>query len=277
MPLISVNGTKINYSEAGAGEPVLLVMGTGSPGHVWQLHQVPALVSAGYRVITFDNRGIAPLEHGAARPTIDDLVGDVTGLIEQLCGGGPARLVGTSMGAHVVQEVALARPDLVRQAVLMATRGRTDAFRGALAAAEAALYARADQLPPAVNAVWKVIQSFSPHTLNDEAQARTWLDLLELFPPPVEVLRAQVDLETMTHRLDAYRGITARTMVIAFADDLITPPHLNKEVADAIPGSRYEVIAHSGHFGYLERPAEVNAVLLDFFAMPAAGPARAAP
>jgi pimeloyl-ACP methyl ester carboxylesterase len=270
MPLISLNGTKINYSDDGAGDPVLMVMGTGSPGQVWHLHQVPALVAAGYRVITFDNRGIAPLEHGAARPTIADVVSDVIGLVRQLCGG-PARLVGTSMGAHVVQEVLLLRPDIVNQAVLLATRGRPDAFRRALAAAEAAACAGQPLLPTAFNAVWKVMQSLSPHTLNDEYAVRTWLELLELFPPSIEVLRAQVDLETITDRLAAYRAITARCMVIGFADDLITPPHLGREVADAISGSRFELVDHCGHFGYLERPDAVNSLLVDFFAGAGAG------
>ncbi|MBS2965970.1 alpha/beta hydrolase [Actinocrinis puniceicyclus] len=263
MPLVSVDGVKIGYSEHGEGEPVLMVMGTGSPGHVWELHQVPALVRAGYRVITFDNRGIAPLAYGAPKPTVEDIVGDVVGLIRYVCGG-RAHLIGTSMGAHVVQEVLVAHPELAASAVLMATRGRQDAFRTALADAEARLYASGVQPPPLYTATAKALQSLSPHTLNDEAAVRTWLDLLELFPPPLEVLRAQTLLESIGDRLGAYRTIAARCMVLAFADDLITPPHLNREVADAIAGCRYELVERCGHFGYLERPDAVNALLLDF-------------
>ena len=103
MPLIQVNGIKLNYDDSGSGPPVLLVMGTGSRGRAWHLHQLPALTTAGYRVITFDNRGIPPSDVCADGFTIDDLVGDVVGLIDRL-GIGPCRLVGNSMGAHVVQE-----------------------------------------------------------------------------------------------------------------------------------------------------------------------------
>ncbi len=39
----------------------------------------------------------------------------------------------------------------------------------------------------------------------------------------------------MPDRREAYRGIRAATRVIAFQDDLIAPPHLGREVADAIP------------------------------------------
>jgi pimeloyl-ACP methyl ester carboxylesterase len=40
---------------------------------------------------------------------------------------------------------------------------------------------------------------------------------------------------------------------------------LAREVAEAIPGATYEEIDGCGHFGYLERPAEVNKLLLNFF------------
>ncbi|GIJ27290.1 hydrolase [Micromonospora qiuiae] len=267
MPLVVANGTKINYTEHGTGDPVLMVMGTGSPGSVWQLHQVPALVAAGYRVITFDNRGVAPLPAGEAKPTIDDLVGDVVALVERICGG-RARLVGTSMGAHVAQEVMVVRPDLVHQAVLMATRGRTDTFRGALAAAEATIAIGEAKLSPQVHTVWRLIQSLSPHTLNDEAQVRSWLSLMEFFPPSIEVAAAQTELERMADRLDTYRSITpppGGCLVIGFTDDLVTPPYLGHEVAEAIPGGRFEAVDRCGHFGYLERPDAVNALLVDFF------------
>ncbi len=54
--------------------------------------------------------------------------------------------------------------------------------------------------------------------------------------------------------------------MIGFADDLIAPPHLVREVAGAIPGARYEQVVAAGHFGYLERPAEVNRLLTRFLA-----------
>ncbi|NEB67029.1 alpha/beta hydrolase, partial [Streptomyces fulvissimus] len=83
------------------------------------LHQVPALRAAGYRVVTFDNRGIPPTDVCADGFTVDDMVADTAGLIEHL-GLGPCRVVGTSLGAHVAQELCLARPELVSQVVLLA-------------------------------------------------------------------------------------------------------------------------------------------------------------
>jgi len=52
--------------------------------------------------------------------------------------------------------------------------------------------------------------------------------------------------------------------VVGFADDRTLPPKLAREVAEAIPGAEYVQIERAGHFGYLEQPAEVNRVLVDF-------------
>ena len=59
------------------------------------------------------------------------MVADTAALIESLVGG-PVRIVGVSMGSFIAQELMVARPDLVSQAVLMATRGRLDRARDVL-------------------------------------------------------------------------------------------------------------------------------------------------
>ncbi|MFF4272472.1 alpha/beta fold hydrolase [Streptomyces sp. NPDC001536] len=265
MPSAQINGVRLHYEDSGHGEPVVLVMGQGATGRGWHLHQVPALVAAGHRVVTFDNRGIPPSDECPGGFTIDDLVADTAGLIEHL-GFAPCRLVGVSMGAYVVQELMLARPELVRQGVLMATRGRTDARRTAMARAERALYDSGVVLPPAYAAWVRALQNLSPATLDDELRAADWLGIFE-FAPPVHGpgARAQLDLQVPDGRLAAYRAITVPCLVVGFADDLILPPRLGREVADAVPGAVYHEIKDCGHYGYLERPDEVNRVLLDFF------------
>src|SRR5690606_13487327 len=132
-----------------------MVMGSGSPGRVWRTYQVPALVEAGFRVATVDNRGIAPSSECAGGMRVEDLVADTAALIEHL-GGGPAHLVGTSMGARVVQELALARPELVGRAVMMATVGRPHPLARTLNTGEQALHDKRVQLPPEYAAAIKV-------------------------------------------------------------------------------------------------------------------------
>jgi pimeloyl-ACP methyl ester carboxylesterase len=55
-------------------------------------------------------------------------------------------------------------------------------------------------------------------------------------------------------------------LVIGFSDDLALPPHLGREVADALPNGRYLEIPDTGHLGFLEKPQEVNSAVLKFFA-----------
>lgn len=266
MPVVELNGIRLSYQVTGSGALVVLVMGTGSPGRVWQLHQVPALVAAGYQVATVDNRGVPPSDECAKGMTIDDLVGDTAALIEHL-GYGPARVVGTSLGSRIVQELALARPDLVSQAVMMAAHGRTDPVQSRLSAGERALYDARIELPSMYYAAITALLNLSPRTLNDRVAVLEWLDVLEFSGSSISAgVRAQLEVEDFPDRLAAYIGIRVPSLVIGFADDLMIPPYLAHEVAEAIPGARYEEIEGCGHFGYLERPAEVNKLLVEFFA-----------
>ncbi|MDQ3824794.1 MAG: alpha/beta hydrolase [Actinomycetota bacterium] len=266
MPVVELNGIRLSYQVTGSGELVVLVMGTGSPGRVWHLHQVPALVAAGYRVATVDNRGIPPSDECPGGITIDDLVGDIAALIEYL-GNGPARVVGTSLGARIVQELALARPDLVAQAVMMAAHGRTGPVQTVLSAGERALYDDGIELPPKYYAAITALLNLSPRTLNGHATVQEWLDVLEFSGSRISAgVRAQLEMDDFPDRLAAYSTITVPSLVIGFADDLMTPPYLAREVAEAIPEARYEEISGCGHFGYLERPDEVNKLLFKFFA-----------
>lgn len=47
---------EIYYEDHGTGKPVVLIHGWPLSGRSWE-YQVPALVEAGYRVITYDRRG----------------------------------------------------------------------------------------------------------------------------------------------------------------------------------------------------------------------------
>jgi pimeloyl-ACP methyl ester carboxylesterase len=265
MPVATINGISLNYQCKGTGPLVVLIMGTGSPGRVWDMHQAPALVKAGFQVCFFDNRGIAPSSECAAGMTIDDLVGDTVGLIEHL-GTGPAHVAGTSMGARVTQELALARPDLVRKIALLAGHARFDQFQKTLSLGEHDLDASGLTLPPRYEAAVTAVMNLSPATLADPVQARDWLDLLEFAGGPVNPgVRAQRRMDHGFDRLDAYRRITRPCLSVGFADDRMVPAYLARELAEAIPGARYEEIPDAGHYGYLERPEVVNKLLIDFF------------
>jgi pimeloyl-ACP methyl ester carboxylesterase len=253
------------YDDRGSGEPVLFIAGRGGAGRTWHLHQVPAFQRAGYRVVTFDNRGIGATENATGFTTAQ-MVADTAALIEQL-NLAPVRIVSVSMGSFIAQELMLARPELVSSAVLMATRGREDRTREFCRAAERELIAAGIELPPAYDAKNRLLENFSPKTLNDDTAVRDWIDMFTMWPTRVTPgLLAQIDVAPEGNRLPAYRSITTPTLVIGFADDMMLPAYLGREVADALPNGRYLQIPDAGHLGFIERPDVVNAAALEFFA-----------
>ncbi|GGZ62257.1 hydrolase [Streptomyces inusitatus] len=264
MPIARINGINLSYDTYGSGQPVVMVTGTGAPGRVWRTHQVPALRRAGYQAITVDNRGIPPTDVPRSF-TLADMVADIAALIEHL-GKGPCRVVGTSMGGIIVQELLLARPELVHQAVLIATSGRTDALLAGMSAGDIELADSGVKIPPRYAAYIHALQNLSPQTLNDEAKLQDWLAVLEMSPVDISSARGQLGLNVIPNRLPAYRRIDRPCLVIAFSDDLVVRPHLSREVADSIPGARYTEISGCGHYGYLEKPTAVNTAITDFFA-----------
>lgn len=253
------------FDDRGSGEPVLFIAGRGGAGRTWHMHQVTPFLRAGYRVITFDNRGIGATENAAGFTTAQ-MVGDTAALIESL-DAGPVRVVAASMGSFITQELMVSRPDLVSSAALMATRGREDRTRAFFRAAGRELLESDVELPVNYEASIRLLESFSPKTLNDDQAVRDWIDMFTMWPvKPTPGLRCQVDIAPETNRLATYRSITAPVLVLGFADDVVLPPHLSIEVADAIPNGRYLEIPDAGHLGFIERPDAVNTALLDFFA-----------
>jgi pimeloyl-ACP methyl ester carboxylesterase len=264
MPSASSNGIQLAYQRSGRGRAVLMIMGSGAAGHVWTMHQTPAMNLAGYETVIFNNRGMPPSDAPAGHYSLADMVADTKGLIEEL-DLAPCRIVGTSMGALIAQELAIDYPHLVRCAVLIATRARSDAARRAHAAADLVLLGSGIRLPQAYEATQTAFQMLSPATLNNDAAVSTWLDLLELSGGGSgDGSDGQAWVDTGSDRRQALGDVSMPCLVIAFADDLVTPPHLGAEVAAAIPDCDFIQISDCGHLGHLERPLAVNKAIIEF-------------
>jgi pimeloyl-ACP methyl ester carboxylesterase len=112
--VIAVNGTSLYVEDHGEGDPVLLIHGWPDSARLWR-HQVPFLVSHGYRVIAPDLRGFGrsgcPQEVAAYR--LRNSVTDMTAILDQL-GITSAHVVGHDWGAAVAWFTAALSPDRVR-------------------------------------------------------------------------------------------------------------------------------------------------------------------
>jgi pimeloyl-ACP methyl ester carboxylesterase len=131
MPTASVNGIDIAYTLEGDGEQtVVLVNGLADEKETWA-YQTPALLEAGYRVLTFDNRGVGATSKPAGPYTAELLADDAKALVDEL-GITGFHLMGVSMGGMIVQEYALKHPGDLKS-VTMASVGspcRRSCWRG---------------------------------------------------------------------------------------------------------------------------------------------------
>jgi non-heme chloroperoxidase len=105
MPTVIVgqeNNTDIEiyYEDHGAGQPVVLIHGYPLSGRAWD-KQVPVLLEAGHRVITYDRRGFGHSSQPTTGYDYDTFAADLNTLLEHL-DLHEAVLVGHSMGTGEV-------------------------------------------------------------------------------------------------------------------------------------------------------------------------------
>ena len=98
MTVATENPTDIDlfYEDHGSGSPVILIHGYPLSGASWE-KQLPALLHAGYRVITYDRRGFGKSSQPATGYQYDVFAADLRQLVSHL-GLNDVTLVGFSMG-----------------------------------------------------------------------------------------------------------------------------------------------------------------------------------
>jgi non-heme chloroperoxidase len=105
LPLVTVgkensSGIDLYYEDHGAGKPVVLIHGYPLSGASWE-KQVPALLGAGFRVITYDRRGFGRSSKPTSGYNYDTFADDLHKLVGHL-GLRDFSLVGFSMGGGEV-------------------------------------------------------------------------------------------------------------------------------------------------------------------------------
>lgn len=115
MPFVEANNVRMFYTDEGDGPPVLMVHGWSCDGSDWAW-QTPALLAAGYRCIVPDLRGHGRSSVPAGGFAPRDYASDLAALLAHL-GAGPVVAIGHSMGGATVVALAVEHPKAVRAIV----------------------------------------------------------------------------------------------------------------------------------------------------------------
>ena len=271
MPQLTMDEVTLAYDLDGeeGGDPVVLLAGCGQPAAGWRFGLVPVLAAAGYRVLTFDNRGVPPSSSPSAPYSVDDLVSDTIGLLDHL-GLASVRLAGHSMGGWIAETLAIRHPERVRGAALMGSCNVGTAWEKAITTVERDL-ARLDvPLPPLFYAT-ETLRYLANHELQDDAVVDAWLGLLEnqpVWPNPGRLGQYEACLAWSTDlgRTQAWPDLSVPCLVLAFEHDIDSPPARAREAADTIPGARFVEIPDASHLGIFTHSAQVGTALVEFFA-----------
>lgn len=111
---IDAGRAKLRAAVQGEGPLVVLVHGFPESWFSWR-HQIGPVAEAGYQVAAIDVRGYGGSDkpHPIEAYSLEELTGDVAGVVEALAPGGKAILVGHDWGSPIVWNTALTRPDRV--------------------------------------------------------------------------------------------------------------------------------------------------------------------
>ncbi len=274
MPTVDLHDVTIAYDVYGPGatdedaDVVVLICGCGGPSAGW-FGIVPALTDAGYRVVTFDNRGMAPSSSPPAPYAIADLVGDTLGLCDHL-GVESAIFVGHSMGGWVAETLAIRHPDRVRAAAFLGSCNVATAWEKAITTVERDL-ARLDyDLPPLFYAT-ETLRYLPNSELQEDAVVDGWLELIgdaPAWPNPGRLGQYEACLawSSSGDRTAEWQSIRVPCLVVAFEHDVDSPPRRAREAAALIPGARYAEIPDASHLGPFTHPVPVADELIDFLA-----------
>lgn len=266
MPIAKLDDVEIYYEIHGTGKPLVMIIGYSGNIDSWD-PIVPRVenLSKHYKVITLDNRGTGRSSKPDGPYSITTMADDVVGVLNYL-NIEKAHVYGHSMGGMISQEVALRHPNKVDKLVLISTTPGGETF----------------DLPGQRKAMEKVTWMYSPPV---ELSEQEFIDELfnSIYHPPYfeenrsivlanstdyptvrETLMKQWDACLKHDTLDRLDSITAKTLVIHGANDLLIFPEAGKILADNIPDASLLMVEKTGHGVQEERWGEVYSTIVEF-------------
>jgi len=268
------NGTPIelSYDDRGEGAPVVLIHGWPLSARSWEA-QVPALIDAGHRVITYDRRGFGASSQPWSGYDYDTFASDLEQLLTHLDLAGVA-LVGFSMGGgEVVRYISRYGTARVSKAVLASAippylYKSNDNPDGGLDEATIAAFeagVKGDRIAFLDDFTTNFFTAGTKSDLVSEP-FRLYNRYIAAFASP----KGTLDCIGAFGRTD-FRGdlaaVTVPTLVIHGDSDGIVPFEVSgKRSHEAISGSTLVVIEGGPHGVNATHPDQFNTALLDFLA-----------
>lgn len=218
------------YRVTGEGLPVVFVHGAGGSGRLFG-NQFQAFRGRA-RCYFVDLPG-----HGDSPASIESYAAVVIRLLEEL--GGPAILLGHSMGGAIALDIALTRPDLLRGLVLVGTGGR-------LPVSEKILLGLESDYDKTLDAIVRYCfsKNADPDLLD---RART-----EMRRTPADIVRGDFHFCNAFDVCDRLHEVAVPTHIICGEKDFMTPPSLSEHLHRAIPNSQLDIIPAGSHMLMLE-------------------------
>jgi len=260
MPIAHVNGIDLNYQlEGEGGETIVLVNGLADDLETWAL-QMDDLLSAGHRVLRFDNRGVGQSSAPEGPYTTTLFAEDAKALVDEL-GLNDFHLVGVSMGGMIAQEFALAYGGDLRSLTLACTYAAPGPFCSRMFSMWADLAPELG-IPFVMRDV--TLWAFTvPFFEEREEELKEFEAGMAELPQSLDAYLAQLSSIRTHDTTDRLGGISVPTLVVAGEEDILIPVRLSQRLQEGIAGSQWRT-TKGGHACLWEHPSEFNQTLLEF-------------
>jgi 3-oxoadipate enol-lactonase len=257
MSVAPSDGVDLYFERAGAGPPVLLVMGLGMNATGWW--RTTPVLARGFTVLSFDNRGVGRSGRPPGPYSIAQMADDAVAVLDA-AGVDAAHVYGVSLGGMIAQEIALRRPERVLRLVLAAT---TPGGEHAIApAAESLAFFRRRGQMPAEEAVWaSVPYNYAARTRRDGGQ-RIAEDIAQRLRFPIEPAPYVAQLAAALGH-DAYERLGAvshPTLVVHGAEDRMVHPDNARLLAERVPSAQLQLWQQTAHLLFTDEPGVDPAV-----------------
>jgi pimeloyl-ACP methyl ester carboxylesterase len=263
---------ELHYEDHGSGKPVVLIHGWPLSGRSWE-YQVPALIDAGHRVITYDRRGFGASSQPWDGYDYDTFAADLHAVIEHL-DLREVTLVGFSMGGgEVARYIGTHGTERIAKAVLAGAVTpylyKSDAHQGGglddatIAAFEGGV--KGDRIAFLDQFVTGFFTAGDRGLLVSEP-TRLYNRGIAAFASPKGTLDCIGAFARTDFREDLAR-FDVPTLIIHGDSDAIVPFEVSgKRTQEFVAGSELVLLQHAPHGLNVTHAAEFNVALLDFLA-----------